>query len=113
MQCRSYVAQLGRLNDEFVKAGFQILVILGGSLEQAHSYGEQLKSPFPILSDPERAIYQRYELTKNFIGLQRTASLIVDENGVIRYLKRVYNPLTWLQESWELLRVVQNWPTEK
>jgi alkyl hydroperoxide reductase subunit AhpC len=113
MQCRFHVAQLGRLNDDFVKAGFQILVILGGPLEQAHSYGELLKAPFPILADPDRAVYHRFEMTKNFIGLQRTASIIVDENGVIRYLKRVYNPMTWLQESRELLQVVQNWSGHK
>jgi peroxiredoxin len=104
---------LGRLNDEFVRAGFQILVVLGDTMERAHSYAEQLKSPFPILADPERLVYHQYELTKNFIGLQRTTSIILDEGGVIRYLKRVYNPLTWLQESRELQEVVQSWPGTK
>lgn len=113
MQCRSHVAQLGRLNDEFVKAGFQILVILGDTLERARMYAEMLKSPFPILADPERTVYHRFEMTKNFIGLQRTASIIVDENGVIRYLKRAFNPLIWLQESQELLQVVQSWSADK
>lgn len=107
MQCRAHVAQLGRMNDEFVKAGAQILVILGDSLDQARSYAEQLKAPFPVLADPEREIYQLFELTKNFIGIQRTASVILDQNGVIRYIKRVYNPMTWLQESKELVRAVQ------
>jgi peroxiredoxin len=85
---------LGRYNDEFTKAGFQVLVILGESLEQAINYRDLLKVPFPILADPERMVYHRFEMTKNFIGLQRTASIVIDENGVIRYLKRVYNPMT-------------------
>jgi len=104
---------LGRSNDEFVKAGFQVLVILGGTLETAIRYRDLLKVPFPILADPERAIYHLYEMTKNFIGLQRTASIVIDENGVIRYLKRVYNPMTWLQESKEILQFVQEWPAKK
>jgi peroxiredoxin len=96
------------MNAEFVKAGAQILVILGDSLERARKYAETLKAPFPILSDPERALYHRFELVKNFIGLQRTASVIVDQNGVILYLKRATNPNTWLQESKELLQAVQS-----
>ena len=104
---------MGRYNDEFTKAGFQVLVILGESLEQAINYRDLLKVPFPILADPERMVYHRFEMTKNFIGLQRTASIVIDENGVIRYLKRVYNPMTWLQESKEILQVVQDWPANK
>jgi peroxiredoxin len=107
MQCRAHVAQLGRMNDEFVKAGAQILVILGDTLERARKYAEILKTPFPVLADPDRLIYHRFELEKNFIGIQRTASIIVDQNGMIRYLKRSINPNTWLQESKELLQAVK------
>ena len=106
MQCRAHVAQLGRLNNEFVQAGAQILVILGDSLERARKYADTFKLPFPVLSDPERAVYHRLELGK-FIGIQRTASIIVDQNGVIRYIKRTINPTTWLQESKELLQAIQ------
>ena len=106
MQCRTHVTQLGRLNNEFVQAGAQILVILGDSLERARKYAEAFKLPFPVLSDPERAVYHRFELRK-FVGIQRTASIIVDQKGVIRYIKRTINPITWLQESKELLRAVE------
>ena len=84
-----------------------MLVILGDTLERAREYAEQLKLPFPVLSDPERKIYQRFELTKTFIGIQRTASIIVDQNGVIHYIKRATNPMTWLQESKELVEAVK------
>jgi peroxiredoxin len=107
MQCRAHVAQLGRMNAEFVKAGAQVLVILGDNLERARKYAETLKAPFPVLADVEREVYHRFELTKNFIGLQRTASIIADQNGVIRYIKRAANPNTWLKESKELLQAVQ------
>jgi hypothetical protein len=32
----------------------------------------------------------------------------MDQNGVIQYIKRSTNPMTWLQESKELLRAVQS-----
>ena len=95
------------MNTEFVKSGVQILIILGDTLDRARRYAETLKTPFPVLADPERVIYLRFELTKNFIGIQRTASVIVDQNGVIQYIKRSVNPMTWLQESKELLQAVQ------
>ncbi len=108
MQCRTHVAQLGRMNAEFVEAGAQVLVILGDTLDRARSYAGALKTPFPVLADPQREVYRRFELDKNFIGIQRTASVIVDQSGVIRYMKRVTNPMTWLQESKELLQAVRS-----
>jgi peroxiredoxin len=106
MQCRSHVAQLGRMNEEFVRAGARILIILGDTPARARKYAETLKVPFPVLSDPDRAIYHLYELDKNFIGIQRTASVILDQTGVIRYLRRTLNTMKWLQESKELIQVV-------
>lgn len=94
------------MNDEFVKAGVQVLVILGDTLERAGRYAESLKAPFPVLADPERTIYHKFELQKNFIGIQHTASIIADPNGVITYIKRAMNPMTWLQESKELIRII-------
>jgi peroxiredoxin len=95
------------MNNEFVKAGAQILIILGDTLDRASKYAETLKTPFPVLADPDRTVYHRYELDKNFIGIQRTASVIVDQNGMIRYIKQSLNPMTWLQESKELMLAVE------
>jgi peroxiredoxin len=106
MQCRSHVAQLGRLYEQFQAAGAEILVILGAPPERARSYAEQLKAPFPVLSDPEREIYHSYDLQRAVVVIQRTASVVVDRQGVIRYIKRTTNPLVWLQESGELLDFV-------
>jgi peroxiredoxin len=95
------------MKNEFVKAGAQILIILGDTLDRASKYAETLKTPFPVLADPDRTVYHRYELDKNFIGIQRTASVIVDQNGMIRYIKQSLNPMTWLQESKELMLAVE------
>src|SRR5512140_2277365 len=88
-------------------ANAEVLVILGDSPERARQYAETLKTPFTVLSDPDRTVYQRFELEKNFIGIQRTASVVVDREGLIRYIKRSVNPMVWLQESRELLEFVK------
>ena len=107
MQCRTHVAQLGRLYPEFQAAGAEVLVILGDSEDRATRYGAALHAPFPILADPVHEVYHRFDLERVFLVVQRTAAVVVDRNGRIAYLKRATNPQAWLKESQELLQVVQ------
>jgi len=99
---------LAKLHKQFTESGAEIVVILGDTLEKAKKYVEVLKLPFPVLSDPEREIYRVYELEKYFQLIQRTASLVIDRNGRVQYLKRTTNPNTWLQESRELFGFVDS-----
>jgi Peroxiredoxin len=108
MQCRYHVGQLGRLYPQFQSAGTEILVILGANTEQAKKYAESLHTPFPVLADPERNVYKLFGLEKAMLVIQRTASVVVDRHGVIRYIKRVTNPMTWLQENKELVDFIQS-----
>lgn len=106
MQCRSHAAQLGKLYDDFKAANFEILLILGDTEAKARRYVESLHLPFLVLADPTRGVYQQYGLEKTFF-IQRTASVIIDRDGIIRYIKSVINPMTWLQESWAVLDFVK------
>jgi len=108
MQCRSHTAQLGRMAQQFKDAGAEIIVILGDTMERAQEYVRVLNLPFPVLSDPERKVYRTYELEKYFLLIQRTASLVIDQAGVVRYLKRTTSPLVWLQESREIFGFVDS-----
>lgn len=81
-------------------------MILEDTPERVRKYAELLKTPFPVLADPDRAIYYSYDLEKAFFLIQRTASVVVDRDGVIQYIKRATNPMLWLHESAELLNVV-------
>lgn len=108
MQCRAHVAQLGRLYKDFQAAGADVLVILGDTPDRAIRYAESLHAPFPVLADPERDVYRQFGLEKALFVIQRTASVVVDRQGVIRYIKRVTNPAAWMQESRELLEFVIN-----
>ena len=102
MQCRSHVSQLAILYGPIKDAGAEVIVILGDTMEMTKRYADSLKLPFPVLSDPEREVYRKYELEKYFHLIQRTASVVVDRDGRVQYLKRTTNPMTWLQESREL-----------
>ena len=84
-----------------------MFVILGDTPDRARHYSESLHTPFPVLADPERDVYRLFGLEKSLLVIQRTASIIVDRQGVILYIKRATNPLTWLQESRELLEAVR------
>jgi peroxiredoxin len=81
-------------------------------LEKAKRYVDILHLPFPVLADPERRVYHQYGLEKAMIFIQRTASIVLDRNGVIRYIKTTTNPMVWLQESQELLSFVKSMPKE-
>jgi len=108
MPCRAHVSQLAKFYEQMKEAGAEIIVILGDTLEKAKNYTDVLKLPFPVLSDPERKVYLIYELEKYFQLIQRTASIIVDHDGRVQYLKRTTNPMTWLQESRELFGFVDS-----
>jgi peroxiredoxin len=92
---------------DFRAAGADVVVILGDTPERARNYAKLLKTPFPVLADPDREVYHSFDLEKAYILIQRTASVIIDRHGVIQYLKRATNPQLWREESRELLKTVQ------
>ena len=92
---------------DFRAAGAEILVIMCDTPARAREYAERLKVPFPVLADPEREVYHRFQLEKEYMVMQRTASVLVDTDGVIRYLKRATNPGAWREESAALLAAVR------
>jgi peroxiredoxin Q/BCP len=108
MQCRAHVSQLGKFYEQFKEAGAEVVVVLGDTLERAQEYAKILNLPFPVLSDPERKVYHLYELEKYFLLVQRTASIVVDRSGRVKYLKRTTLPNVWLQESRELFGFVDS-----
>ena len=81
-------------------------MILGDTVEKANRYCESLHLPYPVLADPARGVYQQYGLQKSFF-LQRTASLIIDCNGIIRYIKTVTIPQAWMSETTEVLNFIK------
>jgi len=85
---------LGRLYDEFQAKDTDIVVIGGGGLEDASRLQQMLKLHFPVLADPDRSVYRDYGLGKSLFVIQRSATILVDKKGRLRFLHQVTNPYT-------------------
>ncbi len=94
-----HVARLRQLYDRLHAAKMAVLVIGGGSCEDAIRLQQRLQLPFPVLADPERAVFGRYGLDKVLHVIQRSGTVLVDAQGVIRHLHRVTLPAEALDEA--------------
>ena len=104
MTCRGHVASLGRINQELKSRDTDVLVIGGGSAAAATKLGRSLKLPFPVLADPDRAVYGSFGLDKRLF-IQRSATVLIDKKGTIRYILRATNPRASFDKD-ELLKAI-------
>lgn len=81
-------------------------MIGGGSREDAARLARLLDLPFPVLADTDRQVYQRYGLDKVLLFIQRSATVLVDKEGTVRYIHRATNPNASLEMN-ELLNAVK------
>jgi len=106
MQCRQHVASLRRVYDYLQVRKIAVLVIAGGSPDDAARLKSTYKLPFPVLADKERSVYARYGLDKVLLMVQRSASFLVNKQGVVRYVRRASSPSASLDQA-EFMREVE------
>ena len=104
MTCRGHVASLGRINQELKSRDTDVLVIGGGNTAAATKLGRALKLPFPVLADPDRAVFESFGLDKRLF-IQRSATVLIDKKGTIRYVLRATNPRASFDKD-ELLKAI-------
>jgi peroxiredoxin len=56
------VAQLRRDKNRFAKAGAQLLLVGMGTPAQSTEFAAKFKVPFPIVADPQKKLYRKFEL---------------------------------------------------
>lgn len=61
------MAQLRRLEDDIDALGVQVLTISFGASFWVTAWQQDTGSPYPLLLDPERALYQAYGLGTSFV----------------------------------------------
>ena len=83
---------MGRAYDELIEKETAVLVIGGGEQEDAVRLARMYQHPFPVLADPDRSVYRSYDLDKVVWIIQRSATVLVDKQGIFRYVHRVANP---------------------
>jgi peroxiredoxin len=106
MQCRQHVASLRRVYDYLQERDIAVLVIGGGSPEDAARLKAMYKLPFPVLADKDRSVYARYGLDKILFLVQRSATFLIDKEGVVRYVRRASSPSAALDQA-EFMREVE------
>lgn len=92
----------------------EVLVIGGGELEDAKRVARLTNAPFPVLADKRRVIYEKYGLDKIVWAWQRSATIIVDKNGIVRYFHRATNPKESFSEKelFDILGQLQKEPRD-
>lgn len=96
--CTKEACAFRDLGAEFKRAGAVVLGVSADSLESHRAFAEKYALTFPLLSDPDRSVIQRYGAWgervrpdgQRVIGILRTTFLI-DRNGVVR---KVYPNVT-------------------
>ena len=94
-----HVARLPELYDRLHTANMAVLVIGDGAREDATGLRQRLQVPLPVLVDPELAVFARYGLDRVLHVIQRSGTVLVDAQGVIRHLHRVTLPAEALDEA--------------
>jgi len=68
------------------------LIIGSGPILSVRLVTRLLKSPWPVLHDPERTVYRAFGLEKVFGLLQHSGTVVVDAAGTVRMSRGGLNP---------------------
>lgn len=88
--CNLRIAELIRVYPEFSKANMEFLAVFQSPKEKVLEHAGVLKPPFPVIPDPERALYKLYGVEqssklKYFVGLLHFKKLFTAfSKGLIR-----------------------------
>ena len=70
----------------FVAVGAEILAIAPHRLAEVERFAARAALPFPLLADPRREAYRRYEVGRSLWSLgQRPGLYLIDRAGVVQY----------------------------
>ena len=88
--CTSQACNLKDNYTDLIKKGFQVVGVSVDSVKSHKKFEEKYELPFPLISDEEKKIVDKYNLWgekkfmgRTYMGTTRTTFLI-DETGVIR-----------------------------
>jgi peroxiredoxin Q/BCP len=88
--CTSQACNLKDNYTQLIKKGFQVVGVSVDSIKSHKKFEEKYELPFPLISDEEKKIVDKYNLWgekkfmgRTYMGTTRTTFLI-DETGVIR-----------------------------
>lgn len=87
-QCQRNIKDLLRVYKRYGLADqFSLVVIGGGKVARAKAMVESLHLDVAVLADAERDVYHAYGLHRAMSLIQRHATIIVDSERVVRYVR--------------------------
>lgn len=85
--------QLATSEKQLLSYDATALIIGPGTPLEASKLSERLKVPYPVLADEDGQTYAAYGLRKvMFNTILQSATVVIDREGVIRYVRRSTNP---------------------
>lgn len=91
---------------DFVALGAVVLAVAPHPLAEVEHYAARARLPFPLLADPRREVFRRYDVRWRLTALgQRPGLYVIDRAGRIRY--KLLGAQQWeLPANEELLAVL-------
>ena len=82
--CTKEACAIRDLHAELRKAGLNVVGVSPQSPESHRRFRERYRLPFPLLSDPEKAVIRMYDVNGPLGLLVRRATYLIDQGRVIR-----------------------------
>jgi len=92
MSCLAHAAQLGRMKEALDARNATAALIGGGTVLSARLATRWLKLPWPVLHDPDRAVYRAYGFERMLGVYQQSGTVVVDAAGMRLFQERGANP---------------------
>jgi peroxiredoxin len=86
------LAQLSQDYAAFKEMNAEVVVITSDPVPKVREYLQTRRIPFPLLSDPGRAVADQYGARVNGEEIPRPSVFVLDRKGVIRFLHVGRNP---------------------
>ena len=83
--------QLSRMRDDYAKFTQKETEILGvnpASVDKHAEYATKFEFPFPLLADIDKTVCESYGVLRMFIRSVIRTVVIIDKQGIIRYIQR-------------------------
>lgn len=80
------------MSSELEQRNATALILGGGSALSLRLATRWLRSPWPVLHDPERNVYRAYGLEKTLGLVQQSGTVVIDADGTVRLSHGGLNP---------------------
>jgi thioredoxin-dependent peroxiredoxin len=87
--CRKELADLAEKYSRIKGQDAEVIAISTDGIDMAKDLAVDLQLHYPVISDPDAAIIKLYGVFDNDVGTAYPALILVDKNGVVRYLKKI------------------------